>query len=275
MNEQKAGRVRIPRFERRGRESWRVICPCQQHGGQRAAVRWLNEGVGSVARNRGAFVLSVSLAVGGAWLPLKATTETPQLGPVPVVELIKAVAVKPVTVVAQPVISTVAPIDTALRALISERTREEFFRTEIPYGALIYKEAKKHNLSPELVAAVVKTESDFRPRLRSIKDAQGLMQIIPSTGRLMGVDDLMEPTLNVCAGAKYLRYLKRQFRNDERLVLAAYNAGEGNVRRYGGIPPFRETQNYLVRVAKANQTYQSRIARRVASAQSNSQTVSN
>lgn len=260
MGDRMTIRKAASRFERRGNESWRIICACQEHRRHAKVFRLLENGVGSVTRNRGAFVLSISIAVGGAWLPLKATTATQEQTPLPVMELIK-------TVTAEPLAAAVAEVEVAVnQTLISERLREEFFRTEIPYGALIYQEARKHNLAPELVAAIVKTESDFRPRLISSKDAQGLMQIIPSTGRLMGVENLMEPAANVRAGARYLRYLKRRF-PDERLVLAAYNAGEGNVRRYGGIPPFRETQNYLQRVARANEKYQRRIASRIASAQ--------
>lgn len=136
--------------------------------------------------------------------------------------------------------------------------KEEFFRVNVPYGAIIYREAKKNHLAPELVAAVVEAESDFRPRLVSNKNAQGLMQIIPSTGRDLGAEDLFNPSQNIAAGAKYLRYLHDRFR-DEKVALAAYNAGEGNVERFGGVPPFPETITYLRRVsARANQ-YQKRV----------------
>src|SRR5213082_3492640 len=85
-----------------------------------------------------------------------------------------------------------------------EIMREQFFRSEVPFGWIIYREAKRNNLQPELVAAVVEAESDFRPRLISGKNAQGLMQIVPSTGRILGTDDLFDPEANVAAGAKYL-----------------------------------------------------------------------
>src|SRR5207302_9751863 len=130
------------------------------------------------------------------------------------------------------------------REMTLEITKEAFFRAQVPYGAIIYREARRNNLPPELVAAVVESESDFRPRLVSNKNALGLMQIVPETGRLMGADDLFNPTENIAAGTKYLRYLFDRF-PDQRVALAAYNAGEGNVEKFGGIPPFVETQNYL------------------------------
>ena len=144
-----------------------------------------------------------------------------------------------------------------------EVVKAEFFRTEVPYGAIIYREAKRHGIAPELVAAIVETESDFRPRLTSHKHAVGLMQLIPSTGALMGVTNLTDPSENVRAGVKYIRYLQDRFGSDQRIILAAYNAGESAVRRYGGIPPYTETQNYLVRVAKSKQKYQRKIEGRV------------
>jgi len=104
------------------------------------------------------------------------------------------------------------------------------------------------------VAAVVEAESDFRPKLISDKNAQGLMQIIPSTGRLMGADDLFNPEENIAAGTKYLRYLVNRF-GDQRTALAAYNAGEGNVERFGGMPPFGETQMYVQRVLSRTTQY--------------------
>jgi len=119
--------------------------------------------------------------------------------------------------------------------------KEQFFNTEVPYGAIIYREALKNDLAPELVAAVVESESDFRAHLVSSKDARGLMQIIPETARLMNCSDPFDPHANVAAGTRYLRYLVNRFGN-ERLALAAYNAGEGTVERLGGdVPQYPET----------------------------------
>jgi soluble lytic murein transglycosylase-like protein len=139
-----------------------------------------------------------------------------------------------------------------------EVVKEEFFRVHVPYGPLIYREARRNGLPPELVAAVVEAESDFRPRLISHRNAQGLMQIVPETGRLMGADDLFNPADNIAAGTKYLRYLMDRF-GDQRVALAAYNAGEGNVERFGGVPPFPETISYLRRVSARTAHYRQRV----------------
>ena len=130
----------------------------------------------------------------------------------------------------------------------AEQVKENFFKTEIPFGSIIYSEAKKNDLPPELVAAIAHTESKFKPTARSGAGAIGLMQLVPRTGRWLGATNLTDPAQNIMAGAKYLRYLTDRFGGDQQKAVAAYNAGEGNVRRFGGVPPFRETQNYIQRV---------------------------
>lgn len=141
----------------------------------------------------------------------------------------------------------------------TDLVRDAYFRTQVPYGEIILRESERNDLPPELVAAVVKTESDFRPRLVSHANAHGLMQIIPSTGELMGARDLFNPHDNIRTGTKYLRYLYDLYEGDRTMTLAAYNAGLGNVQKYGGVPPFQETQNYVVRVARSNTEYERRI----------------
>ncbi len=153
----------------------------------------------------------------------------------------------------------------AAATLTIDVVKEEFFRTQVPYGAIIYREALKNDLSPELIAAVVESESDFRPRLVSNKDARGLMQIVPETAQLMGCDDPFDPRANVAAGTRYLHYLIDRF-GDEQMALAAYNAGEGNVERLGGIPQFPETLDYLDRVAARTRLYRQRVQKHYAGA---------
>lgn len=131
---------------------------------------------------------------------------------------------------------------------INEAVRAEFFAEEIPYGVLIHEKAKKYDVDPALVAAVIEQESRFKPRAKSPVGARGLMQLMPRTGRWMGAKNLYDPEENVDAGVKYIRYLNKQFKGDLRKTIAAYNAGEGNVRRYRGIPPFRETRQYVNKV---------------------------
>lgn len=144
------------------------------------------------------------------------------------------------------------------KTLTLEIVKEQFFRTQVPYGDIIYREAKRHGVSPELIAAVVHTESDFRPRLVSDKSAQGLMQIVPGTARLLGLSNAFDPEQNVKAGTRYLRYLMNRF-DDPHLALAAYNAGEGNVVRFGGVPPFPETIGYVSKVNARARMYRQRV----------------
>lgn len=147
-------------------------------------------------------------------------------------------------------------------SLISEKVREEFFRTEVPFGSIIYSEAKRNNLRPELVAAVVEAESRFKPTARSGAGAVGLMQLVPRTGRWMGARDLTNPSQNISAGTKYLKYLNERFDGNETKVIAAYNAGEGNVKRFDGVPPFVETRDYVQRVRDYEREYHSRVENR-------------
>jgi len=149
----------------------------------------------------------------------------------------------------------------AVEPVTIETTKEQFFNNEVPYGAIIYREARRNRLSPELVAAVVQAESDFRPRLVSNKSAQGLMQIVPETSRILGCENPFDPAANIAAGSKYLRQLLDRF-GDQPTALAAYNAGEGNIERFGGIPPFDETRDYVQRVARHTADYRQRIHNR-------------
>jgi soluble lytic murein transglycosylase-like protein len=152
-------------------------------------------------------------------------------------------------------------------ANMAEQAKENFFKTQVPFGSLIYSEAKKNNLPPELVAAVAHTESKFKPTARSGAGAIGLMQLVPKTGRWLGATNLTDPTQNVMAGAKYLRYLTDRFHGDQQKAIAAYNAGEGAVRRFGGVPPYRETRNYVQRVRSFQQDLGSQLQNQVAEVQ--------
>ncbi len=144
-------------------------------------------------------------------------------------------------------------------AAVSEQIRAHFFLKQVPFGSIIYNEAKKNNVSPELVAAVARAESSFHPTARSQRGAVGLMQLIPRTGRWLGATDLTDPTQNIVAGAKYLGYLSDRFGGNEDHVIAAYNAGEGNVRRFGGVPPFSETRDYIQRVHRFQRDLRARM----------------
>jgi len=110
--------------------------------------------------------------------------------------------------------------------------------------------AAQQSVPPELLHSVIQVESNYNPYAVSPKGAQGLMQLIPATARRFGVDNVFNPVENIQGGARYLRYLLDLYHWDVPLALAAYNAGEAAVSKYGGVPPYRETQNYLVSVKK-------------------------
>lgn len=140
--------------------------------------------------------------------------------------------------------------ETVVPAPIPLRFEESQPIPEGPYGALIYEAAKKHQVNPRLVAALIRQESAGNIRAVSHKGARGLMQLMPATARRFGVrkEQLFDPQHNLEAGVKYLSWLVDQFPNDLAKILAAYNAGENAVIRYNGVPPYRETRDYVRRI---------------------------
>jgi soluble lytic murein transglycosylase len=122
------------------------------------------------------------------------------------------------------------------------------------YGNLIKETASRYGLEPSLVQAIVKAESDFDERAVSHKGAAGLMQLMPETARDMSVADCFNPAQNIEGGVQYFCQLLKQF-GDLRLALAAYNAGPANVIRYQGIPPFKETHDFVMRVMSYYQEF--------------------
>ena len=128
------------------------------------------------------------------------------------------------------------------------------------YDEMIRVYAGRYGVDAALVKAVVHAESGFRVRVRSRCGARGLMQVMPRTARAYGVRNLYDPKQNLRAGIRYLRHLLDRHDNDPKLALAAYNAGSGAVRAYGGVPPYAETRGYVARVLKFQRAYQTAAA---------------
>ncbi len=236
------------------------------------------------------WALGASLAIGGMGLPLSMAHKAASGGPpssartadatspdfegalVKDLRAAESIARQVATGVASGVesvaspLATVADVPRTTISIVTEKVRQDFFNTEVPFGSLIYREAKKNNIRPELVAAVVQAESRFQPTARSGAGAIGLMQLVPRTGRWMGARDLTNPQQNIAAGTKYLKYLHERFDGNETKVIAAYNAGEGTVKRFGGVPPYRETQSYVSKVRDFEQEFHNRVESRLADA---------
>ena len=113
---------------------------------------------------------------------------------------------------------------------------------------LIHQMSVEHGLDPKLMDALVRVESAYNPKAVSRKGAMGLMQLMPATARRLGVDDPFDPAQNVRGGMREFARLVNQYRGNLQFALAAYNAGEGAVSKYRGIPPYRETRNYVSRI---------------------------
>ena len=123
-----------------------------------------------------------------------------------------------------------------------------YFTTPEQVNAAIDEAAARHDVDPNLVRAVIKVESNFNAHAVSAKGAMGLMQLMPATARELNVANPFDPEQNVDAGVRHLKHLLNNYNGDIRLTLAAYNAGQGAVERHGGVPRFRETQDYVKRI---------------------------
>lgn len=122
---------------------------------------------------------------------------------------------------------------------------------EINLDKIFEEASQKHGIPKKLLQAVAKVESNFNPKAVSKAGASGVMQLMPATAKGLGVTDVFDAKQNINGGAKYLSSLYKKYDRDLDLTLAGYNAGPGNVSKYGGVPPFKETQNYIVKVKEA------------------------
>jgi hypothetical protein len=144
---------------------------------------------------------------------------------------------------------TNVPTHVRFRLYIPE-TRMDLTTYFYRYDGIIQKASVQHGVDFSLIKAVIKAESDFDRRAVSDKGARGLMQLMPQTAQVMAVTDAFDPHENIHAGVKYLKYLLASFQNNVPLALAAYNAGENAVRKYGRIPPYEETRTFVDRVLR-------------------------
>ena len=155
------------------------------------------------------------------------------------------------TTAALPAASVASSVPAATAADTATATPASALPPGIPYGAEITAAARKHGLDPALLAGLVRQESNFDPTAGSPAGARGLTQLMPATAASLGVTDVTDPAQALEGGAKYLKQQLDTFGGDVTKALAAYNAGPGAVQRYGGVPPYAETQNY-VRAVQAN-----------------------
>jgi soluble lytic murein transglycosylase-like protein len=125
------------------------------------------------------------------------------------------------------------------------------------YDEWIRGAATLYQIPEQLVRAVIRCESDYDPRAVSVAGARGLMQLMPDTALLMQVRDIDDPRENIFGGVRLLRVLANEFNGDLELTIAAYNAGDGSVIRFGGIPPFAQTRDYVVNVTRYYRRYRS------------------
>ncbi len=143
-----------------------------------------------------------------------------------------------------------------LNSTISSGAYSDATPSEI--DALITKYSEANNLDKDFVKALIKQESGFQPNVTSHCGAMGLMQLMPGTAKGLGVQNAYNPEENIAGGTKYIKNLLNKYDGNKELALAAYNAGSGAVQKYGGIPPYKETQNYVKNVLNIYQGYKSR-----------------
>ena len=125
----------------------------------------------------------------------------------------------------------------------------------IPFHGIIIQVAGRYEVDPHLIRAIIFAESGYNPKAKSKKGARGLMQLMPSTAKSLGVEDIYDPEENIDGGVRYFRSLLDRFDGDVQLALAAYNAGSRHVRNYEGVPPFKATQRYIKKVLKFHKKF--------------------
>lgn len=132
----------------------------------------------------------------------------------------------------------------------------------LPFEEHILQAAQTYQVDPALIHAIIMAESSYNPRAVSHRGAQGLMQLMPTTAKWLGIEDSFDPAMNIDGGVRYFKRLLDRFDGDVKLALAAYNAGSRYVRKYGGVPPFKATRIYIKKVLQYHRVLQEQIAAR-------------
>jgi soluble lytic murein transglycosylase-like protein len=156
-------------------------------------------------------------------------------------------AAKPVSIMPAQVVPDAASIQTAAPAQTAASTQAA---GAVDLDQVILEASRKNRLDPDFVSSVIKAESNFKPHAVSPKGARGLMQLMPATASQLGVADAFDPRANVEAGTAHLSALLDQYHDDPIKALAAYNAGAHRVKQYNGVPPYRETRNYISKIVR-------------------------
>ena len=128
-----------------------------------------------------------------------------------------------------------------------------------PFEQIINQAATTHQVDPALIKAIIMAESRYNPKAVSKRGARGLMQLMPVTAKSLGVEDSFDPAANINGGVMYFKRLLDRFDGNVEFALAAYNAGSRNVRKYGGVPPFRQTRTYIHKVFKYQRQYKQEV----------------
>jgi soluble lytic murein transglycosylase-like protein len=156
-----------------------------------------------------------------------------------------------------PAISDVCMVSgkAATASVIASATDRALQDENLPFHGIIMQVAGRYEVDPHLVRAIIFAESGFNPRAKSKKGARGLMQLMPSTAKALGVRNVYDPKENIDGGVRYFRLLLDRFDGDVQLALAAYNAGSRHVRNYEGVPPFKATRRYIKKVLKFQEKF--------------------
>ena len=178
-------------------------------------------------------------------IKISSSNQTPKTSPLPSNDTLNSCDVQ--TEIHQQIIEN-AEAAAVVNEALTEPSDEDGENPSPPFHEQVIEAAQTYEVDPALIHAIIQAESNYNPAAVSHRGAQGLMQLMPATARWLGVTDSFDPALNIDGGVRYFRRLLDRFNGDEKLELAAYNAGSRYVRKYNGIPPFPSTRIYIKKV---------------------------